>query len=165
MAEMCRNRPGKSKGCGGPRKKLELQRGMEAAAQGARRRGARRRRSSRGARQRGTQQPWSSRRLEGDGRGRDFGELELDAAWARRRELRVQSEQGERRAEQGAPGKGPGREGQGIQGAGRALEQAEGTLEDRGAQQGPLEWAHCAWRKLDSARRREKTKGDGNGWR
>jgi hypothetical protein len=38
---------------------------------------------------------WSSRRLEGDGRGRDFGELERDTAWARRRELRVQSEQGE----------------------------------------------------------------------
>jgi hypothetical protein len=70
-----------------------------------------------GRRRRTNFRAWSSRRLEGDSRGRDFGELERDTAWARRRELRVQSEQGERRAEQGAPGRGPGREGQGIQGA------------------------------------------------
>jgi hypothetical protein len=44
-----------------------------------------------GRRRRTNFRAWSSWRLEGDGRGRDFGELERDTAWARRRELRVQS--------------------------------------------------------------------------
>jgi hypothetical protein len=36
-----------------------------------------------GRRRRTNFRAWSSRRLEGDGRGRDFGELERDTAWAR----------------------------------------------------------------------------------
>jgi hypothetical protein len=36
-----------------------------------------------GRRRRMNFRAWNSRRLEGDGRGRDFGELERDTAWAR----------------------------------------------------------------------------------